>query len=117
MATPLDEVYQNEPGEHYVLGSLPPQECEVRDHIIIATVLHRRVSAVDLWLSKFFRTSETYQKSIDAFQKLEALASRSPEHRAAFLRISLCSNVSDSIKKELKQMVYRADQGIGMIEA
>jgi len=117
MLTPLDEVYQNEPGDWVTVGSLPPEECEARDYITVAVLGRRQVSRLEFWWSQFFKPTRTYLLSLEAFQKLEVLASRSAEHRAAFLRISRCSNVPPHIKDELKRMVRRADVCKGIVEA
>lgn len=55
MHTPLDEQYITEPFDMYVVGCVPPEEREVRDHIIVATLMRKQVSAVDFWWSQIFR--------------------------------------------------------------
>lgn len=118
MASPLDEVYLSDPGDCVCAGSLPPEECEVRDYLTVAAIRRRKVTRLEFWWSQLFKPTKAYQLSLEAFLKLEALASRSAEHRAAFLRISGCSNVpSQTIKDELKRMVRRADRRKGIVEA
>lgn len=106
---PLDEVYVCEPGEAVECGGLPPEEREVRDHLLIAVILRKRVTKLHFWWSQFFSHTEPYKASLAAFQKLEALAS-SAEHRAALLRLSNSKDaVPAIIRGELKRMVARTD--------
>ncbi|MPQ69337.1 hypothetical protein GC387_22285 [Pseudomonas sp. MWU12-2323] len=109
MATPLDEAYTCEPGQTFAQGSLPPQECEVRDYLLLATLVRARVSTLDFWCSQFFRETESYKASSEAFKKLDDLCRRSMEHRAAFLRLSNGLSIPEPIRLELRKIVSRAD--------
>lgn len=110
MATPLDEVYLHEPGDHVAMGSLPPEEMEVRDHIILASVLSSRLPFIQVLWSHLAKPTAAFRKCDAAFKKLDTLACQSPEHRAAFLRLSRCSKVRKEIQSDLKRMVNRADR-------
>lgn len=109
VGTPLDEEYVTEPVDSFQVGSLPPEEREVRDHLIAAVLLRDRVSALDFLCSQFFGETESYRVSRQAFAKLEALCSRSREHRAAFLRMANGAMLPKHVRAELKRMVERAD--------
>lgn len=117
MSSPLDEVYEHEPGDQVAMGSLPPEEFEVRDHLLLACALRSRVSGFEFWWSQFLKPTEAYRKSAAAFERLGALAARSPEHRAAFVRLSRCSAVGKVIQLELTRMVNRADRSKTVVAA
>lgn len=109
MDTPLDERYVTEPFDSFAVGSIPPEEREVRDHLIAAALLRRRVSTLEFWWSQFVRQTESYRTSSDAFAKLEALCSSSREHRAAFIRMGNGETLPKFIRAELLRMVARTD--------
>jgi hypothetical protein len=109
MDTPLDERYVTEPFDHFAVGSIPPEEREVRDHLIAAALLRRRVSTFEFWWSQFVRQTESYRTSCEAFAKLEALCSRSREHRAAFIRMGNGETLPKFIRAELLRVVARTD--------
>lgn len=117
MATPLDEVYTFEPIHAFAQGSLPPQECEVRDHLLLATLLRARVSVLDFWWSQFVRETESYRASSEAFRKLDDLCRRSMEHRASFLRLSNSLSIRMPIREELRKIVARADRAKKALDA
>lgn len=109
VATPLDEKYITEPIHSFQVGSVPPEEREVRDHVIVAALLVEQMTGLDSWWSKFFTETERHRRTRLAFVKLEALCSRSREHRAAFLRISGGRTLPKYIRATLKRMVERYD--------
>jgi hypothetical protein len=109
IATVLDERYIDEPVDSFPVGSIPPEECEVRHHVLVADVLRNQVTSLDLWWSRFFRETERYRMSLEAFSNLEALCSRSREHRAAFLRIANGVVHQKHLRAELRRTVERAD--------
>lgn len=117
MATPLDEVYLHEPGDHVTMGSLPPEEMEVRDYITLASVLSSRLPFIQVLWSHLAKPTDAFRKCDEAFKTLDALACQSPEHRAAFLRLSRCKKVRKEIQNELKRMVGRADRRNGVVAA
>lgn len=109
VTNPLDEQYVTEPLDSFQVGSLPPEEREVRDHTIVAALLRDRVSAFDFWWSLIFSETETYRASRVAFARLEALCHRSRAHRAAFLRIASGVTLPKHVRTELRRMVERTD--------
>lgn len=109
MATPLDEEYITEPIDWVRVGAIPPEEREVRDHVIVAVFLRERVSTLDSCLSLIFRETKSYRVSREAFAKLEALCSRSRAHRAAFLRMAGGVTLPEHVRDELSKMVKRTD--------
>ncbi|WP_244142334.1 hypothetical protein [Burkholderia vietnamiensis] len=109
MNTPLDERYVTEPFDRFAVGSIPPEEREVRDHVIASALLRRRVTTLEFWWSQFVRQTDNYRASLEAFTKLEALCSRSREHRAAFVRMGNGETLPKFIRAELLRMVARTD--------
>lgn len=109
MNTPLDERYVTEPFDHFAVGGIPPEEREVRDHLIVASFLRGRVSTLEFWWSQFVRQTKNYRTSCEAFAKLEAQCSSSREHRAAFIRMGNGETLPKFIRTELLRMVARSD--------
>lgn len=110
MATPLDETYAAEPGDHYEVGSIPPEEREVRDHLLLAVVLRGQVSSWEFWWSQFFGETKAYKASRNQFKKLDELCHQSREHRAAFCRLSKDSGIVRGLRMELTRIVDRCDK-------
>ena len=113
MHSPLDETYAAEPGDMYSPGSIPPEEREVRDTLLVAIIFRKRVSWIDFWWSQFFRPTQAYLVSLENLQKLGELCARSREHRAAFCRLSKCMSLHPAIpglSMELKRIVDMADK-------
>jgi hypothetical protein len=103
--SPLDMVYANEPCDHCLAGTLPPEEMEVR-RLLAVTILYRnRVSWFDFWWSQFVKPTKTYSASVEYFRKLEELCAKSREHRAAFCRISNSDQVGPGLRHELKRVI------------
>lgn len=98
-----------EPVDSFREGSLPPEECEVRDHLVAAAALRNAVSELSFWRSQFFRKTSGYTASEEAFARLEALCWRSREHRAAFLRLANGEVLPQYIRTDLKRMVERGE--------
>jgi hypothetical protein len=115
MATALDERYVTEPLDSFIVGSIPPEEREVRDHLIAASLLRGRVSTLDFWWSQLARETKSYRASREAFAKLESLCSISREHRAAFIRMGNGESLPQFIRAELLRMVKRADARAGAV--
>lgn len=109
MDTPLDERYVTEPFDRFAVGSIPPEEREVRDHVIASALMRSRVTTLEFWWSQFVRQTDNYRASLEAFTKLEALCSRSREHRAAFIRMGNGETLPKFIRAELLRMVARTD--------
>lgn len=112
MDSPCDEKYIFEPADRFVPGGLPPEEREVRDHLLVAHLLRTRVTRVEFWWSQIFRETVNFRVSRDAFKNLEALCARSPEHRAAFLRMANGDVVPPPIRLELSKIVRRRDRAV-----
>lgn len=110
MDSPCAEEYIFEPVDHFVSGGLPPEEREVRDHLLVAHLLRNRVTRFEFWWNQFFRETVHYKVCREAFKNLEALCARSPEHRAAFLRIANGDVFPPTIRLELSKIVRRRDK-------
>ena len=110
MHTPLDEIYAAEPRGAAVVGSLPPEEREVRDTLLVTTLFRSRVSWLDILWSQLVRPTKAYQVSLDHFDKLDALCARSREYRAAFCRLSTSNTLAPGLRRELKRIVQISDQ-------
>lgn len=108
--SPCAEKYVFEPVDRFVSGGLPPAEREVRDHLLVAHLLRRRVTRLEFWWSQFFRETEKFRVCQEAFKNLESLCARSPEHRAAFLRMANGDAFPQTIRLELSKIVRRRDQ-------
>ena len=108
--SPLSENYVSEPIDRFVARGIPPEEREVRDHLLIAHYLRTKVTRPEFWWSQFFKESKRFMASREAFGKLEALCSKSPEHRAAFLRIANGEAMPPGIRSELRRIVLRKDK-------
>lgn len=117
MRTPLDETYEVEPDEHFAEGSLPPQEVEVRDAIVFVMVAIRRMSALEYFWAAFVSRTTAYKVYELGLRHFEQLPSCSPEHRAAYLRMSKCSNLQKELRSKLKLALARCDRGRITIEA
>ncbi len=111
MITPLDEIYANEPGDSYRLGTIPPEEREVRDTLLVAVALRQRVSWLDFWWSQFAKPTKAYRASLECFRKLHALCASSREYRAAFCRLSKSDQIDPGLCRELKRIVDICDRG------
>lgn len=110
MNSPLDEAYAAEPGDMYPPGSLPPEEREVRDTLMVSIVFRRRVSGFAFWWSQFFRPTQAYRASREWFNKLEALCTKSPEYRASLCRLANCESIPPELRMELKRIVDMRDK-------
>lgn len=112
MLTPLDETYVYEPRDRFVIGAIPPEEREVRDHMVVVGILRSRVMGLDVFFSKVFgEIGETPEIRAlrEATEKLDALASKSREHRAAFLRMAHGKEFSEESRSRIVDIVKRAD--------
>ena len=109
MDSPCSEKYSFEPIDRFVAAGLPPEEREVRDHLLVAHVLRNRITTFEFWLSQFFRETANFRTCREAFKVLESLCARSPEHRAAFLRLANGNVLPPPIRLELKKIVRRFD--------
>lgn len=110
MDSPCSEKYTFEPVDRFVEAGLPPEDREVRDHLLVAQVLRNRVTRFGFWWSQFFRETVHFRACREAFKNLEALCARSPEHRAAFLRMANGDVFPPPIRLELKKIVRRCDR-------
>lgn len=108
--SPLAENYVSEPFDRFVTRGIPPEEREVRDHILLAHYLRTKVTKREFWWSQFFRETKSYKASREAFRRLEALCAKSPEHRAAFLRMANGEAMSPGLRFELRKIVKRRDK-------
>lgn len=111
MNSPLDEVYAVEPGDSYRAGSIPPEEREVRDTLLVTVAFRNRVSWFDFWWSQFGTPTAAYRTSLDCFQRLSALCAKSRAYRAAFCRLSNGEALVPGLRSELKRIVDLCDQG------
>ncbi|MBG6083129.1 hypothetical protein [Rubrivivax gelatinosus] len=111
MNSPLDERYLAEPLGHFVLGSIPPEEREVRDTLVAAAFARRRVSTFQFWWSQIFGPTESYRVCLVYFRRLNQLCGCSREHRAAFCRLSNSDSTPPFIRRELKRIVDLCDRG------
>lgn len=109
MDSPRSEEYIFEPIDRFVERGLPPEEREVRDYLLVAHLLRTRVTGFEFWWSQLVRETEHYKKCRRAFKNLEALCGKSPEHRAAFLRMANGDVFPPKIRFELKKMVVHQD--------
>lgn len=109
MHSPLDEIYATEPGDSYGIGTIPPEEREVRDTLLATIAFRGRVSRFEFWWSQFVSPTESYRVSLDYFRKLNVLCERSREHRAAFCRLSSSESISPRLRLELRRIVAMCD--------
>lgn len=110
MLSALDEVYANEIGDSYAPGTIPPEEREVSDTLLVTVAFRDRVSTFEFWWSQFVRQTESYRVSLEWFRRLQALCEQSREHRAAFCRLSKSRNVPQALQQELKRIISICDQ-------
>jgi len=106
----LAESYISEPITRFIARGIPPEEREVRDHILLAHALRSKVTKREFWWSQFFRETQRYTASREAFARLEALCAKSPEHRAAFLRMANGDVMPPGLRFELSRIVTRRDK-------
>ena len=111
MYSPLDEVYDAEPGGDILVGAIPPEEREVRDYLVVAVALRERVTFFEFWWSQFVGQTESYKASLEALRKLNDLCARTREHRAAFCRLSNSIVLHKGLRNELKRIVAHCDAG------
>lgn len=105
MRSALDETYVEEPGDDYLAGTIPPEEREVRDTLLVTILLRNQVSRFAFWWSQFVRPTGAYLASLESFEKLSALCARSREHRAAFCRLANSEGVTPALRRELKRII------------
>ncbi|MYM92631.1 hypothetical protein [Duganella vulcania] len=110
MNTPLDETYLAEPIDHFLVGTIPPEEREIRDTLVAATVMRRQVSIFQFWWSQFFKPTKAYLRSREYFRRLDQLCGRTPEHRAAFCRLATSKRLPPFICADLKRIVTKHDR-------
>jgi hypothetical protein len=110
MDSPIAEKYNFEPIDRFFAVGLPPEEREVRDHLLLAHTLRNRVTRWAFWWSQFFRETGNYKACRRAFNHLEVLCATSLEHRAAFLRMANGDVFPLGIRLELKKIVTRRDR-------
>ena len=109
MFSALDEVYANEIGDSYAPGTIPTEEREVIDTLLVTVAFRDRVSTFECWWSQFVRETESYRMSQEWLRRLQSLCERSREHRAAFCRLSKSKRVPSSLQRELMQIVILSD--------
>lgn len=111
MNSPMDERYLEEPGDSFTLGTIPPEEIEVRDYLTVAILARRQVSGLEFWWSQFVRPTEHYRQAQRAQQSLHDVCRRSPQHRAAMCRIANSELTAKHLKKELRRIIDMTDEG------
>jgi len=109
MTSPLDEIYLTEPLDHFVAGTIPPEEREVRDTLVAAVLMRKQVSRIEFWWSQFFKPTQSYQRSLEYFRHLDSLCGLSPTYRAAFCRLSTSAQMPPFIRADLKRIVAKHD--------
>lgn len=110
MQTPMDECYLNEPpGDLVEVGTIPPEEFEVRDYLTVAILARRQVSGFEFWWSQFIRPTERYRQAQRAQKSLHDVCRRSPQHRAAICRIANSEMTAKYLKKELRRIIAMID--------
>lgn len=110
LVTPTDERYLVEPKGAIQPGSLPPEEMEVRDHILAMAVLRRRVGFWGMVRGLLLRVpSEEFMAAQRAFARLRQLCMQSREHRAALLRLGHASTTPPAMAQQLQIMVREFD--------
>lgn len=109
LAHPLDETYTCDPEQFYAQGSLPPEECEVRDHLKMTAVLRSKVTRTAYLWSLLMEPTYWFKAYKEPDERMAKLCTRSMEHRSAFLRLSKSESLSPPTRVHLKKIVRRAD--------
>jgi hypothetical protein len=110
LVTPTDERYLVEPRGTVPPGSLPPEEMEVRDHILAMAMLRRQVGFWGMVRGLLLRMpSEDFRAAQRAFARLRQLCLQSREHRAALLRLGHALSTPPAMAQQLLIMVRDVD--------
>lgn len=113
MVTPTDERYLKEPQGHFVQGSLPPEEVEVRDHLLVVAMLRRRVGILGMVRSLLLRWPSTeFIAAQRAMVGLRQLCIQSREHRAALLRLGHAQSIPPVMRQQLLILVGDVDASL-----
>lgn len=107
--TPLDEEYLVPPGESYKVGTLPPEEREVRDMLLVTLLSRRHISVFNFWWSQFIKPTQSYLMCLENFKTLGELCGSSKEYRAAFCRLSKDPNIAPWLRNELTKIIHKTD--------
>lgn len=106
---PLDERYFVEPTDETIGHAVevgPPEEKEVHDMLLAVSESQAQLSFLDTLCSQlFFWPTRRYVEYLDKWGSLKALAVKSPEHRAAFCRMSNNQYLGEDLRKDLRQIV------------
>ena len=111
MQSALDETYESDPVNHYVDGTIPLEEIEVRDALLIAGHRGVQLTTFDVAWSRLVRPTRAYKNYVDIVEKLVALCAQSREHRAAFCRMSKSETFGRVIRHEMRKIIAACDAG------
>lgn len=103
---PLDGEYLVEPADRLCARALPPEDFEVRDHLFALILLYSRLGFLDIILG-FIRPSAAYLAAAAMHDRLAALASKSPAHRAAMCRLAKGREMPLSGRKCLEEILRK----------
>lgn len=109
---PLDEHYLIDPDHTNVnqaVESAPQQEKDA--HEALAQVLKAKgeISFVDELWSNLCGPTKRYITYLDSLANTKQLASKSPEHRAAFCRIANNPNFDDELRNDVKRIIAETE--------
>lgn len=113
MVAPTDERYLKEPRGHFVQGSLPPEEVEVRDHLLVVAMLRRRVGFFGMVRGLLLRwPSAEFVAAQRAMAGIRQLCIQSREHRAALLRLGHAQSIPPVMRQQLLILVGDVDASL-----
>lgn len=104
---PLDETYVTDVGFSYVDGSLPPEDREVRDHLINIVLRETTFRGHDTSGDRSVSKSDKKAAFHKAWSDLESLASKAGEYRAAMMRLSRVREMRSDHRDRLRKLALR----------